>query len=333
MARVRRETGIDPQIAIVFTTAPPSCSSLYYVSVANDARGIGYQHEDPREVFDDSPDSRLEGIAFMNDLPYWQEHPAEFARAFDHELGHRFGARVHVQREGVPVDALLGRQGLHWSYFADTGGSPLEGNRWAPVAVDRWSAETPLGPGRFSDFDLYLMGVRRAEHVAPLQLVRPAVESQRDCFGRVPSAASPPQSCGGLEVAGSAVPVTLDAVIAAEGPRLPAADAAPKTLDVALIVIESDSSALDASACRVLSADFAERVRQFGEATGGMLSLRNLTDFGARCEDWPTRSDAAHTHVSEGCHFSGARRAPAWPLAFLMLAVSLCRRRATHPRL
>src|SRR3569833_3160005 len=85
--------GLVPRLVVVLATQPLICGDLFYLPLANDVRGIGYQHEPSGELFDQTPDSRLEGMAFLNDFPYWQAHPAEFQNAFDHEVGHRWGAR------------------------------------------------------------------------------------------------------------------------------------------------------------------------------------------------------------------------------------------------
>lgn len=327
LERLRIATGIDPQIAVVLTTAPLSCPSLFYVSVANDTRGIGYQHEDPREVFDDSPRSRLEGVAFLNDFPYWQRHPAEFARAFNHELGHRFGARVHVEKTGFASDAILGRQRLHWSYFLDTGGSPLEGNRWADAGEGRLLAETPLGSALFSDLDLYLMGVLPAERVAPGSLVQAGPAPGRDCLGRTLTAASPPQSCGALAFDGARVPFTIADVIAAEGPRVPAAQAEQRTLDVAFVVLGAGTGAPSASTCHLLSDSFAQRVEEFARATGGSVTLHNLTDSEASCDAWPPAPRNRHAEAASGCHFAPRSQPGLWVTALLVLVGARLRAR------
>ena len=63
------------------------------VDVAREPRiGYGYFYDD--ELFDLSPGSALEGIAFLNDMTYWESNDEELTRSFLHELGHRWGARV-----------------------------------------------------------------------------------------------------------------------------------------------------------------------------------------------------------------------------------------------
>jgi hypothetical protein len=124
------ELGVDAELAVVLTTRELGCPNIHYLALANDIRGIGYAHVDARELFDDTPGHRLEGIAFLNDWPYWQTRPAELESAFAHELGHRWGARMHADIQGVARSALLGREQNHWSYYFDSAGSPLEGNVW-----------------------------------------------------------------------------------------------------------------------------------------------------------------------------------------------------------
>jgi hypothetical protein len=63
-------------------------------------------------------------------------------------------------------DALLGRgnsqNGMvvnrsHWSYFLNSGGSPMEGNNWNEFAPGQFRTDRPTF--RFSPYDLYTMGL------------------------------------------------------------------------------------------------------------------------------------------------------------------------------
>jgi hypothetical protein len=286
--QVLAEAGLDPRIAIVLTSARLTCGALFYLPIANDVRGIGYQHDVGREVFDDSPDSALEGIAFLNDWPYWRERPEEFATAFLHEVGHRWGARVHARIEGEDSDELLGRQLKHWAYFVDTAGSPLEGNRFRALGGDRYEASTPLGTGAFSPLDLYLMGVLPAADVAPFGLLRAGALALRDCKDLALNAASPPQFCEPLELIGERIEVSLDDILAVEGPRDPAPTETPRELDVAVVVLSSNAEApLQARDCNELSTALDEHLDAFARATGARIALKNLTGANdASCTEW-----------------------------------------------
>jgi hypothetical protein len=282
--QARTVAGVDPQIAIVLTTAALACGDLFYLAIANDVRGIGYQHQDPREVFDDSPQSRLEGIAFLNDWPYWHRHADEFSKAFNHEVGHRWGARVHMMQFGGASQGLLGRQALHWSYFLDTGGSPLEGNAWTSVGGQSYRANTPFELRAFSDFDLYLMGVLPAAEVAREQLLS-STARRTDCLDARLTAASPPQSCGSLDLPAHAESIELGAVIEEEGPRIPPPDPTPRHVDVAVIVLDSGQDTFDAARCESLAAALDARFADFGRASRGRVLLDNLTLSDVTCSE------------------------------------------------
>ena len=323
--RVLQDSEIDPRLAVVVTSAPIGCDDLFYVPVANDVRGIGYRHQDPREIFDDSPDSRLEGVAFLNDLPYWRQNPEEFVKAFHHEIGHRWSARVH----SGDADVLLGREGAHWSYFVDSGGSPLEGNVWTDLGGGRFSADTPLARRRFSELDLYLMGVLPAPAVAPLRVLASESEAT-DCSSNTVTAASPPQSCGALELSARAERVPLEAIVDTEGVREPAADVSPRSLDVAVIVLDSGGKSFGASACRALTAALEHSFRDFAEATEGRLLLENPIDDRASCDafDVPAEASSAAT----GCTVHAARPSAgsSWFWLFLACAARRFRSRSTR---
>jgi hypothetical protein len=280
---------LDPQLIVVLATQPLPCGDIFYRPLANDVRGIGYQHQPQGELFDQTPDSRLDGMAFLNDFPYWQAHPAEFQNDFDHELGHRWGARVHALIDGADSTELLGRQLEHWSYFLNSGGSPLEGNIWSDLGAGQYQADTPLGPGAFSDLDLYLMGVLPPSQVRPQLLLRPgAPPAASDCLHRPLDANSPPQSCGPYQTTATALMVGIDDVIAVEGERDPPPSAGPVSVDVAVVVLGTGKQAFDLASCQVMTEAVPARIADFGIATGGRLVLNNLVTTGSECTAFTT---------------------------------------------
>jgi len=319
--------GLDPQLVVVLATQPLLCGDIFYQPLANDVRGIGYQHQPMGELFDDTPDTRLQGMAFLNDFPYWQAHPAEFRNDFDHEVGHRWGARVHALIDGVDSSELLGRQLEHWSYFLNSGGSPLEGNVWTDLGGGQYQADTPLGPGTFSDLDLYAMGVLPAEQVRPQQLLRPAAAATvPDCLGLTLDATSPPQSCGPYQTGGTALAVGIKDVIAVEGERDPPAVALPATVDVVVIVLQTGTQAFAGASCEAVRDAVPARIADFATATGGRLLLNNLVTGGSDC--------AAFTGAPPANGFTGGcavappcRPMPGWTLVACALGWLVTRRR------
>lgn len=333
--RAERSLGVDAQLALVLATQPLSCKSLFYIPIANDARGIGYAHLGARDVFDDSPSSALEGIAFLNDWPYWQAHLDEFRSSFEHELGHRWSGRVHAALDGVSSLELLGRTQSHWSYFFDTGGSPLEGNVWVSDAGAEHT-ETPRHPSQYSPLDLYLMGAALPEEVPDFTLLRNATlpDSALDCRGQPLTPASPPQTCDSLAVQAQVATLQLGDVLDVEGARDPAPSTEPRSTSLLVLVLESSDTRFDATDCRDLSAALAVRRADFERATWGRRSLESVLDDAAGCtaRAWSESPDSAllapqtASSAADGsamsCAFSSARPVPPPRFGSAALALS-----------
>jgi hypothetical protein len=288
---------LDPDFAVVFTQEVLTCPEIFYVAVENDTQGIGYQYEDA-ELFDRAPETRLQGIAFLNDLPYWLKEREELQTAFLHETGHRWLARVHALAGNTPLD-LTGRQGGHWSYFLDSGGSPLEGNLFleTPSPV----VETPLFPTEYSALDLYLMGAMSPEEVGSFRLLLPdGSEPPLDCTGRPIGKSSPPQTCGALEISGTFVELMVEDVIAAEGARVPEAALAQKSFSVAFVLFDPNET-MNRDVCLTLSEITGELTALFSSATRDRLSLLNLVEESGSCDSVPEEITVAPS----GCSLSG----------------------------
>jgi hypothetical protein len=285
--RVERELGLDAELALVLASAPPSCANLFYVPVANDVSGIGYAHERPDELFDDSAGSALEGVAFLNDWPYWETRPEELGRAFKHELGHRWGARVRASIDGEASSELLGRQLMHWSFFFDSAASPLEGNAWRTSDERSFRSETERSIADFSLLDLYLMGVAEAAEVEPSLLLRhvdlEADSGARDCRNAPLSASSPPAHCESLTLEAEATLIAIEDILTVEGERVPAA-VPRRALDVLVIVLESERQPLSFESCQALDQALIGNLDDFERATRGRMVLNNLTGFRTSCE-------------------------------------------------
>ena len=124
----------------------------------------------------------------------------------------------------IAPDSLLGRDRAHWSYFMNSGGSPVEGNAWTEITPGVFA--TNQAPIRFSQLDLYLMGVIPASAVDPFFVIaEPDVMGQQDSNGTVINRTSPPETFafGGspVTIRGRRVTYSIDDVILANGPRVP----------------------------------------------------------------------------------------------------------------
>lgn len=354
VSRANRSLGLDPDFAVVLTLEVPTCTDIFYVHVKNDVEGIGHDHIYPEEIFDFAADTRLQGIAFLNDAPYYGSREEELERAFLHEMGHRWGARVHVS--GEDPGALLGRDGEHWSYFLDTssdgGVSPLEGNGWTANDGD-FQSSTHLGGAHFSDLDLYLMGLVPAEEVAPLHLVVPKMEPTQgsdgvededqpsDCRGGVIRAASPPQRCESMEITGTERVISIDEIIAVEGERNPPALAEnelPLVASIGFYIFSSGTVAWSAEDCRAWSLRSQRLLDSFAEATGDRMLFENVTQGSATCDELsasiPVPPSQEAFSDPQGCSLvaPSGRVGGGWALLVLLVGWAIATRRANRRR-
>ena len=161
-----------------------------------------------------------------------------------HEAGHRFLAYVDFldPATGLASSSLLGRQQAHWSFFFNTDASVLEGNRIDDRGIASPRFETTGAVEGYSELDLYLMGLRAPDEVAPTFLV----ENPRNFVGGTRSAASAPRS--GIGFDGDRTEVSVEMVIGAEGPRVPDSTVSQRHFNFAFILLldaDSEPSAAD----------------------------------------------------------------------------------------
>jgi hypothetical protein len=145
-------------------------------------------------------------------------------RVLSYEMRHRWAARVRfIGTEGQPSGALIGKDGVHWSFLLDTGGSVDCGNRWK----DNGHGTFTSLPGRlfFSPLDLYQVGMLKKEEVPP--------------FFYIDNATINPARFSESGVAISTIrrDVTIDQIVAAEGSRVPSADNAQKQFRLGFVLL------------------------------------------------------------------------------------------------
>ena len=255
----------DYDFLVVFTDFPVALAgaqaAAIYVPVRNEVTGIGQDLDGQfPEVYDLSAEfgsgGRLQGVLLMGNAAVYPEDPydQDFSLGFSplnllgQETLHRFGVFVNYRDEaGEFRDDLRGRGGAHWSHFFHSGGSDLEGNDWV---------EGPAGTftsggygGRFNQLDQYLMGLRLPSQVdAPHFLI----EDPQPVSPAAASADTGPRNAA--VVRGRAVPVTVQQIIDAHGPRLPSARVAPKAFRQAFVLLsdpEQPDSARERARTRV----------------------------------------------------------------------------------
>jgi hypothetical protein len=149
-------------------------------------------------------------------------------------------------------EALLGRgnqlpSGMvvnraHWSYFFNSGGSPMEGNAWLESTPGTFTTQRPSF--RFSDLDLYLMGLIPPDQVRPSFLIaEPTMVPSRITRD------SPPEYYNRqVTLRGRRVTITIDDIVRANGPRNPAWPTASRDLDVVGVLLADAEDVTDSLA-------------------------------------------------------------------------------------
>ncbi len=270
--------------------------SAFYVPLGNDILGIGYKHQqglNGQETFSLPPPFAAQGFVMMNQ---YQSYGSGTGRqGFEHyltamqEIGHRWGAQMQVGIAGKEK-IMLGRDDSHWSFYLDTGGSPMEGNAWVDNGNGTFTTRTlSLWFGGtappYSNLDLYAMGLMAPSEVTPWFVIEPTGSS-------FPASCGPVFNCSGSDrtVTGTKRTLTLTDVINSEGVRVPATSPADLHISVLLIVPQANLpvSAATKSAVETL---VQQAATFYGSATRGrgrlvldsVNPLPALKGLGATC--------------------------------------------------
>ncbi len=264
------ETHADDFDQLVFWTDTTVVTDAFAFesTVKNTVTGTGL------EVFDFSAGlgsgGALQSVINMDRISKYPDAPA--TRIFGessalgilaHETGHRWLARLMFRdADRSTSDQLLGRQRAHWSFFMDSDGSVMEGNEIEDLGGGAF--RTARSTEKYSRLDLYTMGLASDAEV-PRWFFIDAPISNRD-RENAPLA--------GITVNGTRRDVLIQDVIAALGPRVPAAADSPRVHRQAYVFVRRPTAVLDPQ-------DFARlaRIREefgpfFSRATEGRMTVR-----------------------------------------------------------
>ncbi|XXF75461.1 CARDB domain-containing protein [Myxococcaceae bacterium GXIMD 01537] len=206
-----------------------------HLGVRNPVQGIGHNVYDRGAQFGSA--ARLKGYIDMGAL--MSGHPSisveEAVGVLAHEVAHQWSGRAKY-RDPVTWETrgdLLGRDGGHWSFFLDSDASVLYGSDWqarTPGTYESTRSGYTPGAGRFSDLDLYLMGLLSPEEVpAPFVLLRPGMGVSYAATDLPPADTTVINATPSL--------VSLQDVIAAMGPRVPAASGSQRSFRAAFVLL------------------------------------------------------------------------------------------------
>jgi len=247
---------------VVYTTRPlnPLGGSLAFeVNVRNDVAGIGLERLDRTAEWGSA--GRLESVVFMDSADTYRD--VDGFEVLAHEVGHRWLSRLSFRAaDGSASGALLGRGGVHWSFFLDTDASVMEGNEIDDGGGGRFET-TDIARG-YSPLDQYVMGLRAAADVPPFFYVDGADNFRPN---RPYKSSSSPEA--GVSFTGVRRTVRIEDVLAAMGPRVPDASRAPRLLRQAYILV-ADREAPATEARQAIVARIRSRFEgYYPAATGG----------------------------------------------------------------
>ncbi|MDX2000453.1 MAG: CARDB domain-containing protein, partial [Thermoanaerobaculia bacterium] len=213
---------------VVFTTFEFDTGSAvaFHLGVQNQVQGIGLPIFDNSSSF--GSDGKLQGYIDMAALSRYGTDPLvpdyDFAMGtLAHEMLHQWCCYVSYDDGGVPSRGLIGQQNAHWNYLLDTDASVMYGSDWRNNGDGTFTANAVRS--FFSPLDLYLAGLYGPSEVPAMTLlVNPAVDGTQ----------LPLQ---GARVAASPKTIQLSDVVAAMGPRVPAAGDAQSTFRVAFLLL------------------------------------------------------------------------------------------------
>ncbi|MFO0637456.1 MAG: hypothetical protein U0168_31915 [Nannocystaceae bacterium] len=284
----------DSQLLVMFTTfdLPPPIGALYQ-AVANDVHGIGYEHIAPEDLvipdegngyFDDTPNSQVYGFLHMNRWThYLGGDPGGvsdnyISLVFGQELGHAWLAFVSFDQGQGPSRSMLGRANAHWSFYLDSGGSPVQGHDWVDNGDGTFTA-LKQDIYEYSDLDLYLMGLLPPDEVEPWFLL----ENPSNCIDSAAgdgSCATPGDflfDADSYTVTATRRDLTIEDVIAAEGPRMPSWVDAPDSFDVSFILVTRPDDVLSEGEKVLLDAIIDRSIEIFDAQTRGYAHVVNRT--------------------------------------------------------
>ncbi len=261
-----------------FELTPVPGTQAFAINVQNDVAGIGNPAGRGKSIFQDSKKygsaKRLQNITFFGNLREFPSDPnrdlantyASMLEILAHEVGHRWLSYVKFSRDGGKSELLLGRDKSHWSFFLDSDGSFLEGNQIQRTGSNSFSTTTPFTG--YSDLDLYLMGLLAPEEAEDAFLVEDANQfSPAYNF----SAQSSPEP--GIKFRGSAAPVRMEDIIAANGKRSPdTASSQKKFQHLFVLIVKQDNPAAqeDLAYLELLRVQWEQ---YFSAATGGRAQI------------------------------------------------------------
>jgi hypothetical protein len=198
-------------------------------TVRCDESGTGHRSVDLGELY--RSQARLRSYIDVGSLmPEAADSSTEGALGIiAHEVAHSWSGMVELRdpQTGQNIQALLGRDGTHWSFFLNSDASVLYGSKWKDLGGGMFQAVESRR--RYSALDLYLMGFLAPSEVPPFSLIMPDA-----AVAYLPTDLPP---VDGTAIAGVSRTVAMSEILASNGARLPPAATAQHVFRSAFIIL------------------------------------------------------------------------------------------------
>lgn len=319
-ARIAEEGADVDGLVVLFTTFQDrgAAGPAYHVPFYEDVAGTGDDDVDQRDAFGVE---RLTGIANLKRLDAHDDPVAIFL----HEVGHRHLAHLVADVGGSTTTApLLGRQQAHWHALLETNGSVLGGHAFVESQPGRFVVRER--DVRYSDLDLYALGLIGAEEVEPFFFV---ADATNEAGFAIPAEA---QLQPNTAVLGRRVDVTIDDVVRAVGPRDPPYGTAETELRVRFVLLTAPGEAATSSTALAT----AQTIETFRTSIGASYGSY-VRDRGTICTSVAECTSAPKPPDDDGCSCSVNRKrrgrtAVAWFVLLFVGVRTLSRRTPTSNR-
>jgi hypothetical protein len=265
------EHGDDYDFLAVYTEGELMDFFALADTVRYDIQGIGLDGlQGVAQPSDAGSAGRLQQINVMNAPQLYAFDPSA-ADVLVHEIAHRWSAFIEL--EGTPEPAyLLDAAWSHWNIHVHGGGPSATGYGDVTDLGDGSFRYASIRPLRFSPLELYLAGFIPPEEVPPLFYVANA--SNYDPATSVTGEPMSRSSYGeDATFIGTRIDFGIDAVIAANGPRVPAFGEAQSHFRVAFVLACADASTCSDADLAIVEAQRTALPAQFSAATGGRATL------------------------------------------------------------
>jgi uncharacterized protein (TIGR03437 family) len=222
-----------------------------------------------------------------------------------HEIGHRWLAYINWPDATNPQSGdLLDSPEAHWSFLFNDNASFMLGDQIQNNGNGTFT--TIANTLQYQPLDQYLMGLIAPSQVPASFLVTNANFSQNTF----------PED--GVNITGTAVPVTIAQIIQANGARLPPSTMSPHSYNVAIVYVLQQGSTLNQSDVTHLQNFQAGYDAYWNTATGGLATMHTEQVKAARIAPSPVAAGSVTTTVQASINLQSP--APAGGATFQLLS-------------